>query len=189
MMEIIMTVLILIGMARRGRPRRRMGRYLRGAVDEQLTLTTLASKTAVAADFDSVVNERTLVSSVVARYSMTAFTKSTGDGPILVGLAHSDYSTTEIEEYIEQTESWNEGNLIAKEVGQRKIRRIGVFENPIDEAAAVVLNDGKAIKTKMNWILLQGQTVQVWAYNMGSSPLATTAPVIDVQGHANLFPK
>ncbi len=166
-----------------------MGKYLRGAVDEQLTLTTLASKTVVGVIFDSVVNERTLVSSVVAQYSLTNFTKSTGDGPILIGLAHSDYSDSEIEEYLENTGTWNEGNLVSKEISARKIRRVGVFDNPLDEASAIVLNDGKAIKTKMNWILLQGQSLKVWAYNLGSSPLATTAPVVDVTGHANLWPR
>ncbi len=166
-----------------------MGRYIRGGVDETLTLSTLAAKTAISDGFDEVVNERTLVSSLVATYALAAFTKSTGDGPILVGVAHGDYTTAEIEEFVEMTDSWDEGNLVEQEIAKRKIRRIGIFDNPVDEAAVSVLNDGKPIKTKLNWILLQGQTLKVWAYNMGTSALATTSPLVLLEGHVNLFPK
>ncbi len=166
-----------------------MGKYIRGNVDEFNGLSTLAAKTAIAVDFDETVNERTLVSSLVALWTMTAFTKSTGDGPIMCGVAHSDYSLAEIEEWIETTGSWDEGNLKEQEVGARKIRRVGIFDNPADEAEVSVLNDGKQIKTKLNWILLQGQTLQMWCYNLGTSPLATTSPIVVAQGHVNLWPR
>ncbi len=178
-----------IALAKRGRGKRRMGKYIKGQVQETVTLTTLAAKTLVSATFSQAVNERTLISSLVATYAMTAFTKSTGDGPILVGIAHSDYDDAEIEATIEAGDSWDEGNLINQEITARKVRRIGIFDNPADEAESVVLNDGKPIKTKLNWILLQGQSLKLWAYNMGSSPLATTAPIVSADGHANLWPR
>ncbi len=168
-----------------------MGKYLRGVVDNSLSLTTLGAKTAAKVNFDNTVNERTLVSSVVARYSLREFTPGTDDGPIMVGLAHSDYTATEIEEYIENTGSWNEGDKVALEVGKRQIRIVGIFSTPASGAAqaAVALNDGKPIKTKMNWIVNQGQTVAVWGYNLGASALATTVPVLQIEGHANLWPR
>ncbi len=179
-----------IALAKRGRGKRRaMGRYIRGSVAESMVLGTLAAKTAVGQVFGDTVTERTLISSIVARYSMTAFTKSTGDGPILVGVAHSDYAVSEIEAWIETTGSWKEADLVQREVGARKIRMIGIFENPIDEAATSVLNDGKMIKTKLNWILTQGQSLDLWAYNQGTSALATTSPLVQAFGHVNLFPK
>ncbi len=166
-----------------------MGKYIRGDMDEQLSLGTLAAKTAVKGNFDQTVNERTFVSSVVATWALSEFTKSSGDGPILVGLAHSDYSAAEIEAVIENAGSWNEGDLVAQEVGARKIRRIGIFATPDDEAQTVVLNDGRPIKSKLGWTLLQGQTLAQWAYNLGTSALATTAPTLNTQGHANLWPR
>ena len=189
MLLIWIVVIAMVLMARKPRRRRRMGRYIRGDINEVLTLTTLGAGVLTSTNFDNVVNERTLVSSVVGTYSMTAFTKSTGDGPILVGIAHSDYSSAEIQEVIDATASWDEGDLVAREVGARKVRRIGIFDNPDDEAAVSVLNDGKPIRTKLNWILLQGQTLKLWSMNLGTSPLATTAPLVRVEGHANLFPK
>jgi len=177
-------------MAKARRPRKRaMGRYIRGTVDTKFSLTTLAATTAVKQDFDNVVNERTLVSSIVATYSLENLTPAAADGPIMVGLAHSDYTVAEIEAVIEATGSWNEGDKVAQEIAKRQVRRIGVFADPQLAEQAMVLNDGKPIKTKLNWILLQGQTVAVWAYNMGSSALATTVPVLLINGHANLFPK
>ncbi len=166
-----------------------MGRYLRGSIDHTLQLSTLAAKDVIESQFTQTVNERTLISSVVAKYSMTAFTKSTGDGPIMVGLSHSDYNAAEIEEWIENSGSWNETDLVQREVAARKIRQVGIFENPVDEAATAVLNDGKPIKSKLNWIVLQGQSLNLWAYNMGSSALATTDPAVQCFGHANLWPR
>jgi len=187
---IILGIIMMILMARKGHGKRRsMGRYIRGNVDESLVLTTLAARTLAAIAFDETVNERTLVSSLVASWSLDDLTAGAGIGPILVGVAHSDYSTAEIEEFIENTGSWDEGDLVQQEVGKRKIRTVGTFESAISGVAAAVLNDGKPIKTRLNWILLQGQTLKVWAYNLGTAAVATTVPEVSVQGHANLFPK
>ncbi len=172
-----------------GRRRRPMGKYLRGNVNENLDLSTLGAKVAIEASFDEVVNERTLVSSIVARWSMNNFTPAATAGPILVGVAHSAYSATLIEEWIETTGSWNETDLPEQEIAQRKIRRVGIFDTPDAASDSAVLNDGKAIKTKLNWILNQSQTLVVWAYNLGNAALATTSPQVQVEGHANLWPR
>ncbi len=166
-----------------------MGRYIRGTVDEDLTIGTLAGKTLVAAGFDEAVQERTLVSSIVASYSVADWTAIAANGPLLVGIAHGDYSDAEIEEWIETTGSWDEGDLVQQEVASRKIRRVGVLTDPDAATKSSVLNDGKAIKTKLNWILNQGITLKLWAYNMGTAAFATTDPRVRAQGHVNLFPK
>ncbi len=107
----------------------------------------------------------------------------------MVGIAHSDYSDAEIQAVIDQTLSWNEGDKVGQEVAKRLVRRIGQFGQPGDSLAPVVLNDGKEIKTKLNWILLQGQTLKLWAYNLGTGAVATTTPIVTAQGHANLWPR
>ncbi len=185
---IVLTVITIV-IAAKARRRRRIGRYIRGNVDEKLSLTTLGAATAVGEDFDQVVNERTLVTSIVASYSMLNMTAAAADGPILVGVAHSDYTDTEIQEFLTATTGWDEGNKVAQEQMSRKIRRIGTFQNPPDITTPAVLNDGRQIKTKLNWILLQGQTLQLWAFNQGSSAFDTTVPVVHAAGHVNLFPK
>ncbi len=179
----------LVGMAK-ARRRRRMGRYIRGGVDENLGLGTLAAATLVSAIFDNVVNERTLISSLVASWSLSNWTPIESVGPIVVGVAHSDYTDAEIEEYIENLNSWDEGALIqSREINRRLVRRVGQFDIPASATESSVLNHGKPIKTKLNWILLQGQSLRYWAYNQGTAAIATTNPDVRLQGHANLFPK
>ncbi len=163
-----------------------MGRYLKGGVNETLVLGTLAASTLVGVDFDEAVNERTLVSSVVATYSLSDVAEAANRGPILIGLAHSDYTDAEIEAVIEMTDSWDEGNLTEREIANRKVRKITVLE-AASATETVVANDGKPIKTKLNWILLQGQTLRLWAYNTGTAALAAGA--VRTEGHANLWPK
>ncbi len=166
------------------------GRYIKGNVDEELQLGTLSARTAVSVLFDESVIERTLVSSLVATYSIDAFTQGTDDGPIMVGVAHSDYTSSEIEEWIENTGSWNEGDLVQmREVGKRLIRKVGIFRNPDAATGSEVLNFGRPIKTRLKWLLTTGQTLRLWAYNLGNGNLATTDPNIHCEGHVNLWPR
>ncbi len=166
-----------------------MGRYIKGQVDETLALGTLGAQTAIGTIFDSTVNERTLVSSIVATYGLSSFTPGVKVGPLVVGVSHSDYTQAEIEAWVENTGSWNEGDLVQQEVANRKIRRIGAFDAPDDQEDTNVLNDGKPIKTKLNWILLQGQTLRLWVYNSGTTAVSTTDPDVTLQGHCNLWPR
>ncbi len=176
-------------MARNKRPKRRMGKYIRGTIDEDLDLGTLGTKVVISAVMDETVDERMLISSIVAAYTISNWTPVASAGPILVGIAHSDYTDAEIEAFLETTGSWNEVDLVQQEVSKRKIRRIGIFDTPDAATDSAVLNDGKAVKTKLNWILGQGQTLRVWAYNLGTASVATTVPRIHVAGHANLWPR
>ncbi len=175
-------------MARKPKKRSFKG-YRRGAVEELLDIGTLAADTLVSANFGASVDERTWISSLKAAWSLSGLTSSAGDGPLLVGIAHNDYSSAEIEAFIENTGSWQEGDLVAQEIGKRKIRIVGSFES-LDVAASgwMVMNDGKPITTKCNWVLNTGDTLKVWAYNMGDSAFATTDPDLHVNGHANLWP-
>ena len=174
---------------KKGSGKRRFRKYLKGQVDHNLQLGTLAGKTVIRTNVGDTVNERTFVSSAKLAWSMDNYTKAATDGPVLVGLAHGDYTAAEIEAWLENADSWNEGNLVQQEIAKRKIRLVGTFESPADSAEAARLNDGKPITTKLGWILLQGQTISVWAYNLGSSALGTTDPNVRAQGHANLWPQ
>jgi len=188
MLLIYITLIAMIAMAK-ARPARRMGRYIRGNVDEEVALTTLASKDVVSAIFDETVNERTLVTSIVAAYALGNWTDIANAGPIVFGVAHSDYNDAEIEEFLENTGQWNEGNQVSQEISKRKIRQVGILTGGAAASEVSEFNDGRQKKTKLNWILLQGQSLRLWAYNAGSAPVATTAPSLTANGHVNLFPK
>ncbi len=178
-------------MGKHGKGRRKaFRRYLKGDIRDTLNLGALASLTLVATGSAEIVNERTWISSLRCTHSFTHFTPGENDGPVLVGVAHSDYSAAEIEAWIENAGSWDEGDLVSQEIAKRKIRRIGVHEVPPNMGVndTVVLNDGKPITTKLGWMLLQGQGIQWWAYNRGTSVL-TTGSAIQQDGYANLWPR
>ncbi len=183
----ILLLLLAVGLAKR-KGRKRFRRYIRGEVDDELALGTLNPKVVVAAAFDQSVVERTFISSLVARWSVKNVTPSSTAGPILVGVAHSDYSAAEIEAWIENTGSWTEADQVGQEIGRRKIRKIGIFPGVTLETEVSVLNLGKPIKTKLGWVLTTGQNIQAWAYNLGTGAFATTDPSVDIQGHVNLWP-
>ncbi len=54
---------------------------------------------------------------------------------------------------------------------------------------AYTFNDGKAIKTKLNWIMTNGQGLNYWCYNLGTSVFATIDSNVNIRGHANLWPR
>ncbi len=165
-----------------------MGRYIKGNIDLDFALGTLAPQDVVVSAVGDTVNERSLVSSIRCTYSLSGYTVVDNVGPIMVGVAHSDYSDAEIEEWIENATSWDEGDLPAQEIANRKIRKIGSIPM-VTSLAASPLNDGKPIKTKLNWIINQGQNLKFWAYNHGAAAISVTDPDMHVDGHANIFPK
>jgi len=174
-------------MARKGR--RKFRRYLKGKINNDEDLTVLAANTGVKKGLTTVVDDATWVSSVKALWSITGFTPTNGAGPIIVGIAHSDYTLAEIEEWIENTGAWNAGDLRSKEIAQRKIRQVGVFSLPETSNQHTVLNDGRPLTTKCGWVIQEDQSLALWFYNAGSVAVATTVPTVTTMGHANLWPQ
>ncbi len=170
--------------------RRKFRKYLRGNIDHKLQLSTLGANTLIGSNVADTVVDTTWCSSVRATWTLDLFTASTSDGPILCGIAHSDYSDAEIEEFVENiTGSWDAGDLVSQEVARRKVRLVGVFDNPQDTTVAARIADGKMITTKAGWMLSPGDTIRIWAYNTGDGALQTTDPAMRTQGYANLWPK
>ncbi len=185
---IVLLLAAMIGMAKRRR-RRKFRRYLRGQIDHTLAIGALDALDLIGSIVGDTVTETTWLSSIRAIHTLVGFTPAAGDGPILVGVSHSDYTDAEIEGWIENNASWSKHNLVAQEIAKRKIRRIGVFQTEFDDTiiTSSTLNDGKPITTKCGWQLGSAQTIRLWAFNMGSSTL-TTGALYKVEGHANLWP-
>ncbi len=178
-------------MARRDRSehRRRFSKYIRGNIDLTFSLGALAGSDVITQAVQDAVEEKAWVSSVVGTYTMKDLTVTPDAGPLHMGVCHSDYSDAEVEEWIELTTGWAQGDLVSREIAKRKIRRIGSFEAAGQALAVQALNDGRPITTKCGWMLTTGQNVRFWVYNSGSAALATTTPDVTVQGHANLWPR
>ena len=172
-------------MARKRRgSRRSMAGYLKGNIDESLSLGTLASKTLVGDTWDESPEEQTLISSIVCTWTLDNV--GAAQGPILFGIAHSDYSDSEIEAVVESVASWDAGSKVEQEIAKRLVRQLGTFSSSgVD--GDIEFNDGKMLKTKLNWKLNTGDTIKMWAYNLSGAALATFAPILTCNGHANLW--
>ncbi len=156
-------------------------------VDEEVALTTLGAKSLIKQDFDDSPQEEVFVTSLVGSWALRDLTAATNVGPIMVGVAHSDYSAAEIEEFIENANSWKIGNQISQEQAKRKIRIVGIMRNTVDAQDSMTLQNGRMIKTKINWTLISGATIALWGYNLGSAAVATTVPDLFLNGHVNMF--
>ncbi len=162
---------------------RKRTKLIKGRVNEALAMGTLATNSLVKGDFDETVDEEAFALSIEATWSLTGLTA--GEGPIVFGVSHSDYTAAEIEAVIENTGSWSRGDLVAQEIARRKIRVIGEFDGLSTEER---INDGVPIKTKLMWNLVTGATLTQWAYNKSGGTLATGG-VILAEGHVWLRPR
>ena len=176
---VIVLALAVLGllMAKHGRANRRS--FQVGQLDAALSLGTLANADLISGDLFSgdVVDDDTYMISTKLSWGIDDLTD--GQGPILVGIAHGDYTDAEIEEWIEASNSLGSGNMIEKERSRRKCRRVGMFSGsgPVE-----TLNDGKPISTKLRFMLSTGQNLKFWAYNKSGSSLSTTVPVVRING-------
>ncbi len=174
-------------MARKGSRRRR---YLRGEIQVELTVGSLAAHDAKLVVNGDTVIDSTWLSSVRLAWSLADYQALADAGPIMVGVCHSDYSAAEVEEWIENSGSWNEGDLVNQEIAHRKIRKVGILTPPSGATAQTTLNDGKSIHTKCGWLLNEGATLKFWAYNMGDVGISGALDGnVDITGYANLWPK
>lgn len=145
-------------------------------IDKTLTAGTPAAGAVVKADMNSVVDSDFYCISIDCTWGKSNGT--IGEGPIVVGIAHGDYSAAQIEEHLESIASWDSGDKLAQEKRRRQVRTVGIFpQSELDE----VLNNGMRIKTKLGFVLQIGETLSVWVWNKSAAVLATGV-LISVQG-------
>ncbi len=106
---------------------------------------------------------------------------TTVDSGLTFGVAHSDYTSAEIEQCLEAQASINRGNKIAQEQANRLVRVIGTFVAD-ETTTGGTFNDGKKMKTRLNWLMITGETLNCWFRN-GSGTIYTTGSDILVNGN------
>ncbi len=141
-------------------------------VRDSAQLSTLAGNTPIVFAVVTTGDTAYRAISLKATYTLSDFTA--GEGPIHVGLAHGDYTATEVDEWFESQSLMTRGDKIVQEQSNRLCRMVGTFSGLGD---AETLNDGKPIRTKLNWQMSIGSAINVWIYNAGSGTLTTGAEV------------
>jgi hypothetical protein len=153
--------------------------YRKLPIRERAAMGAVGDGAAVGIDVSDTVTEKTLISSIVVGIGLNDFTA--GEGPVGVFVAHSDYTDQEIEEALETSTSWDEGDLVAREKANRKVRLLGMAQ--IEDDGEEVLFDGRQRKFKLNWILEAASTLQFGVYAQGGA--LTSGGQLDILGHAN----
>ncbi len=176
MLEIvIILVLMLVGAAKKGRRTRRRAALVVLRYTFVLTLSTLANVTAVKVNvFTGNVTRDLFMQSIDCLWSMRDHTA--GEGPIIVGFAHGDYTVTEIKECLE-ADTLSLADRIARERSTRWVRDGGIFDGL---GGDTTLNDGRAKRTRLRFPIENGFNLAVWAYNQSGAALTTGATITGV---------
>ncbi len=135
-----------------------------------LALSTLGTATAVTTGLTGA--STSTYRAVSADFVWAIEDLAAGEGPITVGFAHSDYTVTEIKEALESAASIDQGLKIEQEKSNRLVRIVGTIGTG---TGVNQLNDGKPVKTRLNWLITIGDEVNIFAYNDSSSSLTTGA--------------
>lgn len=164
--------------------RRRGRRLFVPRIDGQTLSGALAAFKVNRTVLPNVLDQECWAISMDCVYTLATFTAS--QGPIMIGVSHSDYSSIEVEEFLEAAASWTKANKIQQEAARRKIRVIGTFL--VDADGTAQINDGRPIRTKLGFALESGMTLAFWIYNMSDSDL-TSGGILNVTGKAYLKPQ
>ncbi len=110
------------------------------------------------------------------------------DDNMTFGIAHSDYTSAEIEEAVESSGAIDLGDKIQQERANRLVRLIGTISgaNPVAQAG-IQFNDGRPVKTKLNWDISIGKTLVLWMRN-SSGVVWTTGSFLTATGEMWVTP-
>ncbi len=181
MSYIILGLLMVVLMAKRGRRRRRwtandrMVPWLTNSA-----LGTLADATVIASSTLAASDRSYRILSMKTLWGWRGATA--GEGPVVVGYAHADYSVTEIKEALEAEGTMTTNDKIAAEQANRLVRKVGQMSFDSQDG---VLNDGKPILTRLNWAIPLGGNVNLFTWNRSGGTL-TTGAVTTASGEARI---
>ncbi len=147
-------------------------------VTASISLSTLANNTTLTASLLGTLQEDLYV--ISAHLTWTIRTLTAGEGPLQVGIAHSDYTVGEVQENIDVT-LLGPGKKIEQEQARRLVRRVGMFDGLASEEK---LFDGVPIKTTIKWVADDGEDLNVFVSNRSGGAMTTGAII---QCHGTVF--
>ncbi len=181
---LILSALLVTLLAKHTRKgsRRRPFNLRRVRVQANFGVGALAAADVVVGVITAATTGTLRVMSIKASWSIVNLADAV-DGGFEFGVAHSDYTAAEIEECIESQASMDIGDKVANEQSNRLVRTIGVISNTGGAVAAseLIFNDGRPVKTKLNWLLSIGDTLNMWVRN-SSGTIYTTGSSLSVIG-------
>lgn len=159
-------------MARKGRKRRPV---LVAKVNAEISMQTLdAATVGEAVLVANSSSQRLWVISADLNWDWKDATA--GDGPIQCGVAHGDYSVTEINEWFDSGIGLGDVDMIVQEKNSRKCRDSGTM-SLVGAGTDAQLNDGNPKRTKLGFYLGSGDGLTMWVRN-GGTELITGSEVV-----------
>ncbi len=184
MLEILVLAIVVFAGFRRGYGKRSYHRNYR------LRRVTLATQSAAGAlDSGAVVTNAVTAAatetyrliSVNASYSWAEIAAQIDDA-CTFGFAHSDYTATEVDECLEATGSIDKGDKIAQEQANRLVRYVGTIGGDTGAVTSnLPFNNGRRLKTRLNWLMSTGDTLNLWIRN-ASGVIWTTGSRVTIAG-------
>ncbi len=140
-------------------------RVLGSAAAGALATATLVSGTLVPAGDEEFY-------AISGDFAISVTGLAAGEGPLLVGCAHGDYTDAEIEEAVEATTSISRGDLLVLEKSRRKVRTWGTLTADLD-----TIGGGEVKRCYMGMSITTGEDIRLWVYNLSAGQLTTGAIV------------
>ncbi len=104
------------------------------------------------------------------------------DDAMAFGVCHSAYTAAQVEEALEAVGAIDLGDKLAQEKSNRLVREIGTFSSITTAiGGSVGFADGEIVKTKLNWLMSAGDTLNVWVRN-SSGVIYVTGSAIKCNG-------
>ncbi len=146
---------------------RRTANFVAIPFEVALTLGTLANNATLTADLlASDFDDDIYMISVDCAFGLEG--QTAGEGPIHVGIAHSDYTDAEIQEYLD-VDPTERHDKIAQERVKRgaQIRKFGRFGIGTEGGPNTVLANGTLQRKPLKFVVNEGKTLSVYATNRG----------------------
>ncbi len=164
----------------KARKSRRKFNLRKAKIAASMAIGALASLDVIAAAGTSPTTNTLRVMSVDCAYAISDLGAQIDDG-FQFGWAHSDYTATEIEECLEATASMGVGNKVEQEKANRLVREIGLMSPQglvASGGGGFNFADGRRVKTRLNWLLAIGDTLNLWVRNASGVVYTTGASLI-----------
>ncbi len=148
-------------------------------VEGNVTLSTLGSQAVLSANLvEGTLTEDLYVISSDLSATITGLTAGEG-APMDIGIAHSDYSDTEIKENLDVV-LLGPGSKIELERTRRLVRKVGVANLSVSDTLQSVLSmigkgGSRIIRTKWKFTVQSGKTLDIWIQNRSGATLTTGA--------------
>ncbi len=150
-------------------------------ISSEVAVGALATLDVATLAITNAVKNQMRLMSLNCSYTWVDIQQITDDG-LEFGVAHGAYTSAQVEECLEAFGAIDKGDKLVQEKSNRLVRSIGTFAAITTAVGGgVAFNDGRKIKTKLNWLMIEGDTLNLWVRNL-SGVIYVTGSTLNASG-------